>query len=280
MVDAGEPRNGPAEGVHNVLGNEGIAPLEFLARGRTEAESYGAKIIQGRVTGVTGVIDAFTIHVGGDARPVHARRVVLATGLIDDLPEIPGVREGWGHSVLHCPFCHGWEIRDQRIAVLTRDELALHQALLFRQLSDRVTVFLHDAPDPSEEQWEQLNALGVDVVRPRVERLIMEGNEVHGVEVLGGQVYDVDAAVVAPRFNARTELYEILGGTPESTPFGTQIPSDPRGMTPVPGVWAVGNASQPMAMVTASADSGVMAGSAIHGELSMDELTRAVQERR
>lgn len=279
VIDAGEPRNAPAEGAHNVLGQEGISPLELLAKGRAEAESYGVQIVPGTATSVTGAIDDFTVEVGGGAHRVHARRVILASGLVDDLPSIPGVAEGWGRSVLHCPFCHGWEVRDQRIAILTRDEVAIHQAVLFSQLSDSVTVYLHDAPDPTDEQWDQLAALNVAVVRPRITRLVMDGDQVRGVEVEGGHVFEADAAVVVPRFNARTEIYESLGGVAEVTPFGRQVPADPRGMTAVPGVWAAGNTSNPMAMVTAAAASGVMAGSGVHGDLAMSDLARAVQAR-
>lgn len=279
VIDAGQPRNAPAEGAHNVLGNEGIPPHELLAKGRAEAESYGVRILPGRVTRLSGEVDDFTVEVGDSAHRIHARRVILATGLVDDLPEVPGVRDGWGRTVLHCPFCHGWEVRDQRIAILTRDEVAIHQALLFSRLSDHVTVFLHGA-EPTEEQWEQLTALGVEVVRPRVERVVVEGTQVRAVRVEGGETFAADAVVVAPRFHARAELYESLGGTAEETQFGTQIPVDPRGATPVPGVWATGNAGQLMAMVVGSAASGVVTGGAVHGELSLADLERVVQVRR
>lgn len=277
VIDAGHPRNAPAEGAHNVLGNEGISPHELLARGRAEAESYAVRIVQGQATAISGTIDDFTIDVADGSRRVHARRVILATGLVDDLPDVPGVQAGWGHSVLHCAFCHGWEIRDQRIAILTREEVAVHQAMMFSQLSDQVTVFLHDAPDPTEEQWEQLRALNVSVVRPRVQRLILDGPQVRGLEIDGGQTFDADAVVIVPRYNARTELYESLGGTAETTPFGRQIPADPRGLTAVPGVFATGNASQPMAMVVASAAAGVTTGTAVHGDLAFSDLKRAVE---
>ncbi|HMR48400.1 MAG TPA: NAD(P)/FAD-dependent oxidoreductase [Arachnia sp.] len=280
VVDGGQPRNAPAEGAHNVLGQEGIPPLELLAKGRAEAESYGVKIVPGYATAITGSIDDFTVDVGGGTHQVRARRIILATGLEDDLPDIPGVAEGWGRSVLHCPFCHGWEVRDQRIAILTRDVVAMHQAMLFRRLSDQVTVFLHDAPDPSIEQREQLAALDVTVIRPRVEHLIMDGAQVRGVATEDGHVFDADAAVVVPRFNARTALYESLGGHAEASPFGMQIPTDPRGMTSVPGVWAAGNANNPMAMVVAAAASGVATGAAVHGDLCTADLDRATQERR
>uniref|UniRef100_UPI003F996BBE FAD-dependent oxidoreductase n=1 Tax=Microbacterium sp. TaxID=51671 RepID=UPI003F996BBE len=280
VMDEGKPRNAPAEGAHNVLGNEGISPLELLARGRAEAESYGVQIVPGSVTRVSGTIDDFTVDGGGGTHRVHARRIILATGLVDDLPDIPGIEEGWGHTVLHCPFCHGWEVRDQRIGIVSRDEVAIHQVLLFSQLSNRVTVFLHDAADPSEEQREQLAALNVEVVRPRVQRLVMDDTQVRAIEVEGDRLFDLDAVVIVPRFNARTGLYEMLGGAAEESPFGTHIPADPRGMTNVPGVWAAGNANQPMAMVVASAASGVTTGAAVHGDLAMADLTQSVQARR
>ena len=275
VVDAGQPRNAPADGAHNVLGHEGIPPLELLARGRAEAEGYGVRIVAGSVTGASGTVDDFTIDVDGGAQSLRARRVVLATGLVDELPAVPGVEAAWGHSVLHCPFCHGWEVRDRRIAVLGRNENALHQVLLFRQLSDDVTLFLHEAPEPTEEQAEQLAAMGVAVVRPRVQRLVVDGTQVRAVEIAGGATFETDAVVVAPRFIARTEVYEALGGQPTTTPFGVQIAVDPRGATAVPGVWAAGNAAEPMAMVAASAASGVMAGAAVHGDLAVADLARA-----
>jgi thioredoxin reductase len=269
----------PADGAHNILGQEGISPLELLARGRAEAQGYGVRILHGLVTGASGVVDAFTLEIDGGERRIRTRRVVLATGLVDELPDVPGVREAWGRTVLHCPFCHGWEVRDQRIAVLGRTENALHQVMLFRQLSDDVTLFLHDAPEPNDEQWEQLAALGVSVVTPRVQRLVVDGSEVRAVEIEGGRLFEVDAVVVAPRFVARAELYEALGGERTLTPFGEQVDGDPRGMTAVPGVFVAGNTGQPMAMVAVAAGSGVMTGAAVHGDLAAADLARAVEER-
>ncbi|WP_432520187.1 NAD(P)/FAD-dependent oxidoreductase [Kineococcus sp. SYSU DK006] len=280
VVDAGQPRNAPADGAHNLLGQEGIAPLELLARGRAEARAYGVRVVDGLVTGASGTLDDFALEVDGGALHVRARRVVLATGLVDELPELPGVREAWGRSVLHCPFCHGWEVRGQRIAVLGRDERALHQVLLFRRLSDDVTLFLHEAPEPDEEQWEQLAALGVSVVTPRVERLVVEGAQVRAVELEGGRAFAVDAVVVAPRFAARTGVYEALGGRPAPTPLGVRIEADERGATAVPGVRVAGNAAELTAMVAASTASGVQVGAAVHGELAAADLARAVRERR
>ena len=281
IVDAGQPRNALAAAGHNVLGQEGVPPLELLARGRAEAEGYGVRFVTGSATGATGIRDDFTIEVDDGAVQVHARRVILATGLVDDLPTVPGVAEAWGHTVLHCPFCHGWGVRDQRIAVLGRNENVLHQVMLFRELSEHVTLFLHDAPEPTAEQWEQLAALKVDVVTARVERLIVAGTEVRAVQIVGGQTFETDAVVVAPRFVARTELYEALGGAPTTTPFGTQIAAeDARGTTSVAGVWVTGNAGDLSAMIAGSAASGVLAGTAVHGDLTVADLATVVQARR
>jgi thioredoxin reductase (NADPH) len=254
--------------------------MELLARGRAEAESYGVQILPGRATSASGGLDDFTVDVDGGKHRVHARRVILASGLIDDLPDIPGVREAWGVSVLHCPFCHGWEVRDQRIAILTRDEVAIHHAMLFRQLTNDVTLFLHEAADPTDEQWDQLAALGVRVVRPRISQLIVDEQQVKAVEIEGGHRFEMDAAIIAPRYNARTELYEELGGEATPTPFGQQIAADSRGGTAIPGVFTAGNSGEPMAMLVASTASGVTTGSAVHGSLAFADLNRAVERRR
>ncbi len=280
LIDAGQPRNARAHGAHNLLGNEGIPPLELLARGREEAEHYGVQILSGHATSASGTIDNFTVEIDGGATVVHARRVILASGLIDELPDIPGVREAWGESVLHCAFCHGWEVRDQRIGILARDERAIHHAMLFRQLSDDVTLFLNGAADLTPEQLDQLAALNVPVVRPRVERLIVDGSQVKAVRVDGGIEFPMDAFVVAPLLNVRTELFEELGGEPAATTLGRHIPADPLGGTAVPGVFTAGNAGEPMTMLVASAASGVTTGSAVHGQLAAADLADAVAARK
>ncbi len=276
VVDSGHPRNAPAAGAHNVLGNEGISPAELLRRGRAEARSYGVRILDGQVSAISGTIDDFTVQVQDTERRLHARRIILATGLVDGLPDIPGLEQGWGHSVLHCPFCHGWEVRGKRIAIIATTEMFLHQTVLFRQLSDRVTVFLHELQDLTDTQSAQLDALGVTSVRRRIRRLVMDGDQVTGVETEDGAVHGADVAVVAPEFNARTSLFEGLGATAETSPFGRHIPSDPQEKTTVPGVWAAGNANQPMSMVVGAAAAGVMTGAAVHGDLAFADLEGAV----
>jgi thioredoxin reductase (NADPH) len=278
VVDAGEPRNAPAGGAHNVLGREGIPPLELLANGRQEAKHYGAEIRHDRAVAARRRDDGFDIDLetGGS---VQARRLLLATGLVDELPDIPGVRELWGRSVLHCPYCHGWEVRGQRIGVLGTSPLSVHQALLFRQLSEHVTLFAHTMPDPGEEAWEQLAALDIPVVRGAVRRLRSKNEVLQAVQLEDGDEFPVDAVTVAPRFIARADLYEQLGGTLTDHPVGALIETGPMGRTEIPSVWAVGNANDLAATVAAAAAAGVAAAAAINADLVAEDATAAVRAR-
>ena len=278
VVDAGEPRNAPAGGAHNLLGREGIPPLELLAAGRREAEQYGAEILRDRAVTARAEEEGFTVGLAGGG-VLRARRLLLATGLVDELPDVPGVAELWGRSVLHCPYCHGWEVRGRRIGVLGAGHMSIHQTLLFRQLSEDVTFFPDRMPDPGAEAWEQLSALGVRVVEGHVQRLRTDGDVLRAVVLADGQEVPVDALVVAPRFAARAELYEQLGGTLTDHPAGALIATGPMGSTEVPGVWAAGNAGDLSAMVSSAAGAGVGAAAAINADLVAEEAAAAVRAR-
>ncbi len=279
VVDAGEPRNAPAAGAHNLLGREGVPPLELLAAGRAEAEGYGATVLPGRAVAARAVQGGIEVHLA-DGTTLRARRLLLASGLVDELPDLPGIRPLWGRSVLHCPFCHGWEVRGRRIGVLGSIPQSIHQVLLFRRLSDDVTLFLHTMPEPDDEAWEQLAALGVRVVRGTVRELRAEGDALRSVVLEDGHEFEQDALVVAPRFVARGELYEQLGGTLTRQPTGVFLPAAPGGRTDVPGVWVAGNSADLTATVAVSAAAGATAGAGIHGELMMEDVAAAVQARR
>ena len=130
VVDAGEPRNANADGAHNYLGREGINPLKLLEIGRAEVAAYGVQMLADRVVGVSREEDSFLVTTEGGRR-VTGRRVLVTGGVVDELPDVPGLADRWGIDVLHCPYCHGWEVRDQRTAVLGTTPMAGHQALLF-----------------------------------------------------------------------------------------------------------------------------------------------------
>lgn len=286
VIDAGSPRNAPASHVHNYLGQEGTPPSELLAIGRKEAAQYGAEIVEGEVTAAERLPGGAGFRVvRADGTAVTARRLLVTTGLVDELPPIPGLAERWGQDVLHCPYCHGWEVRDAAIGIVALTPMAVHQALLWRQWSADVTLFLHNAPDPSDEEYEQLAARGIAVVDGEVTGLEVGDDRLTGVRLTGGRVVPREAVVVQPRFTARSGVLDGLGL--RTTPLemgghtlGTYIAADPTGATEVPGVWVAGNVASLMEQVIGSAAAGLKAGAAINGDLIAEDTRRAVEARR
>ncbi|GAA1926891.1 NAD(P)/FAD-dependent oxidoreductase [Brevibacterium antiquum] len=276
VIDAGQPRNAPADGVHGLLGHEDISPQELLTRGREEVLGYGGELIDDEVVAVSGAEDGFTLSLrSGNA--VEGRRLLMATGLVDELPEIPGVREQWGHGVLHCPYCHGWEVRDGRIGVLVTTPMAVHKAFLFRQWSDQVMLFAGDH-ELSEDEQIKLQALDIPVIEGGIASLEIIDDTLTGVRLDDGQVVAVDAAVVATPMVARTELFAGIGLEPTAHPAGAFIETESFGLTSVPGVWVAGNATDIGAQVSGAAAAGALAAQHINTDLIVKDLDRAVEE--
>ncbi|TXK19675.1 NAD(P)/FAD-dependent oxidoreductase [Homoserinibacter sp. GY 40078] len=275
VIDAGEPRNAPAAHAHNVFSRDGAAPFELLADSREQARGYGVQLLDDRVAQVARDEDGFTLRTAGGG-VVRARRLLLASGLRDVLPDIAGIAHHWGDSVIHCPYCHGWEVRDRAVIVIGTGPHSARQALMFSRLSADVTFIRHDAPvDP--ELDAAIAALGVRIIEGRVAEARDDTDGTLAAVVLDdGQVIPSGAIAIGPRYEARTELFEQLGGVPEVVPgAGTVIPTDAVGRTPLPDVWAVGNASDATAMVGASAAAGTMAGAQLNVDLLLKEAADA-----
>ncbi|MFC4049722.1 NAD(P)/FAD-dependent oxidoreductase [Actinomadura syzygii] len=293
VIDAGEPRNAPAEAVHGLLARDGTPPAELLARGRAEVRRYGGHAVRGAVALVEARDDgeddgAFTV-VLADGAALRARRLLVATGLTDELPDVPGLRERWGRDVLHCPYCHGWEVRDRAIGVLATGPMSVHQALLLRQWSGDVAYLAHTGPEPSAEQAEQLAARGVRVVHGEVTALETGGpsgpdgaGRLVGVRLADGTLVRRDAVAVAPRMTVRAAFLDGIGLRPADHPsgMGTHIPADAAGRTAVPGVWAAGNVTDPSAQVGTAAAAGATAAAQINADLVAEETRRAVDAHR
>jgi thioredoxin reductase (NADPH) len=280
VVDAGQPRNAPADGVHNYLGREGARPADLLADGQAEVASYGGQVVDGVVTAVRQEDDAFRVTLD-DGREVGARRLLVATGLVDELPDVPGLAERWGHDVLHCPYCHGWEVRDQPIGILATGPTAMHQALLFRQMSGDVVFFQHTGPELPAEQAEQLAARGIPMVDGEVTGIEVVDDRLTGVRLASGEVVPRSALVVAPRFTARAGVLGSLGLAAVDQEMGgsvvgSAVPADPTGATAVPGVWVAGNISDMSAQVVVSAAAGMRAAAIINADLVAEDAHRAV----
>lgn len=279
VADAGEPRNSPAGHVHNFLTRDGTPPADLYAAGRAEVAKYGGHFEAGEVTRLSRDGELFRVEVNGQA--VTARRLLVATGLHDELPGVPGLAERWGIDVLHCPYCHGWEVRDKRVGVLATGPGAVHQALLFRQLTSQVTMLRHTATPFAAQEAEQLSALGIPVIDGTVAQVEASDGHLTGARLADGTRVALDALVIAPKFVANADLLAPFGLAPvemgiDGQVMATRIAADPGGATAVPGIYVAGNVADPQAQVISAAAAGLMAGSAINMDLIDEDTRRAI----
>jgi thioredoxin reductase len=278
VVDAGQPRNAPAAHMQGFLGSDGLPPTELLAAGRTEVAGYGGHLLPGTVTGITvqspsGAAARRSLEVtlkGG--RTLRTRRVLVTTGLRDELPDLPGIRERWGRDLLHCPYCHGHEVRDQPLGVLGGTPEALAHAHLVRQWSHDVVFFANGSRLTANER-EQLAARRICVVDAPVVRLVVEDDHLTGVELATGEVVPRTAVFVRPRFVPHDDLLTALGCATQDNGW---VAVDATGRTSVRDVWAAGNAVNPRAQVVTAAGEGSAAAIAINNDLVDEDLPIAV----
>lgn len=279
VIDSGRPRNAPAAAVHALFGHDGTPPDVLLSKGRAEVRTYGGHVVAGEVVAAAPTSDpvgtGFTVTLA-DGRVVTARRLLVTTGLVDELPAVDGLRERWGRDVVHCPYCHGYEVRDEAIGVLATSPMATHQALLFSQLSDDVVLLAHTHP-PDDEQRDLLAGRGVRVVTGEVDGLVVSDDRVSGVRLTDGTVVPRTVVTVQSRMVARAGFLTELGLTPVDHPsgLGVHLPADAFGRTAVPGVWVAGNVADLAAQVGASAAAGAMAGAQINADLVMEDARRS-----
>ncbi|MFD6911391.1 NAD(P)/FAD-dependent oxidoreductase [Streptomyces virginiae] len=285
VIDSGSPRNAPAAHMHGYLGQDGRSPAGLLAEGRAEVTGYGGEIRPGTAVAADRLPDGSFLVRCGDGTTVRARRLLVATGLVDELPAVPGLGARWGRDVLHCPYCHGWEVRDRSIAVLADGPLAVHQAQLWRQWSGRITLLAHTWRLTDEDR-ELLAALAVPVVEGEVTGLAVREGRLTGVTLAGGAVEECEALVVAPRFTARSSVLGSLGLPTvvmerDGAAIGTCVASDPdTGATALHGVWVAGNVTSPLEKVPGAAAQGVRAAVAVNTDLIEAETRRALEAHR
>ena len=274
VIDSGRPRNAPAAHVQGFLSRDGMPPTELLAVGTGEVTAYGGRVARGTVTSVTRSDDAtFEVRLG-DGHDLAARRVLVTTGLRDEVPDIPGVAARWGRDLLHCPYCHGYEVRDQRLGVLGGTPDSVQHALLVRQWSHDVVYFDHTGT-LTPVQREQLVARAIGVVEGQVTRLVVEDDALQGVELESGQVVRRDAVFVRPVLVPHTDLLTDLGCATHDTGW---VVADPTGRTSVSGVWAAGNAVDPRAQVVTAAGEGSAAAIAINNDLVEEDVQLALHD--
>ncbi|KQS68643.1 NAD(P)/FAD-dependent oxidoreductase [Modestobacter sp. Leaf380] len=285
VVDAGQPRNAPAAHAHNVLGQDGSSPREILTRGRAEVGEVGVRVQDGRVVSATAQPGGGFAARLADGTEVHARRLLVATGGVDQLPTVPGVRERWGRDVVHCPYCHGWEVRDQAVGVLATSPLAVHQALMWRQWTADVVLFVHEQQLPGADELEQLAARGIRLVEGVVASLEVTDDALSGVRLVGGEVVPRAVVVAAGPVVAQDDVLVSLGLVTEDVlmagqVLGRAVPASDTGATAVPGVWVAGNVTAVNAQVVTSMAAGLWAGAQVNADLIGEDTRLAVEAAR
>jgi thioredoxin reductase len=273
VVDGGQPRNAPAGHMHGFLSRDGMPPRELLAVGRDEVVGYGGQISADQVEDVVACPGSgFQVRLGaGDW--VAARRLLVATGLRDELPDVPGLRERWARDVLHCPYCHGWEVRDRRLGVLTDGSgEAVRYAQIVRQWTGDVVLFA-PAGTITGAQRSELLARAIDIVEGDVARVLVDDDRLTGVELTDGRTVPRDALFVPPRLVPNDELLVSLACERDDNGW---VVKDGTGRTSVPGVWVAGNVANPRAQVITAAGEGSAAAIALNADLVDDDVRAAV----
>jgi thioredoxin reductase len=269
VIDAGRPRNRFARASHGFFGQDGRAPAAIIDSARAQVQAYPtAQFIDAEATEARQHDDRFEVSLASGAT-YSARRLVLASGVVDELPDLAGLRERWGATVLHCPYCHGFEVAGGRLAVLATGASAVHQALLLPDWSDEVTLFANGVIEPDEAQRAALDARGVRIESTPVQGLLGKAPRLDGVQLADGRVVPLDALFTASRTRQAGPFAEQLGCAFDDGPFGPVIRTGDRKETTVPGVFAAGDAARPTHNATWASSDGVTAGIGAHQSLAL-----------
>jgi thioredoxin reductase len=265
VIDTGAPRNAPAAHMHGFLSRDGVPPAQLLATGRAEAHRYAVEFVDDEAVAAD---PDFTVRLAS-GNAVRARRLVLATGAVDELPDIPGARERWGRDFLHCPYCHGWEVRDRPLGVLGTVAGAVDHAHLLRQWSDDVVFFSHTHPATDDER-AALDRRGVQVVDGLVEQLVVVDDRLSAVRLDDGRDIPRDAVFMRPTLRLSAQrLLDSLACEVDAAGF---VRVDAEGRTSVAGVWCAGNAANPRAQVITAAGEGSAVAIAINHDLVQEDI--------
>lgn len=265
VIDAGVRRNRFASAAHGLIGQDGRPPAEIAEKARAQVLTYpNVRWLRGSATRASGRSEDFVVEVDDGGRR-RARRLVLATGIEDELPDIDGLRERWGRSVFHCPYCHGYELDRGRIGVIGIGELSMHHALMLPDWGT-TTFLVNRAFEPSDEQRAALARRGTTVEPARIVRI--DGTAT--VEFEDGRRTDFDGLFVATRTRVNGPLAEQLGCAFEQGPLGAFIRTDVLKATSTAGVFACGDAARGAHSVAFAIGDGAQAGASAHRSLMFD----------
>lgn len=266
IIDAGQPRNRFAAHSHGFFTQDGAAPAAMLATARAQVAAYPTVgFIDGMATDAIRIDDGFAVTLGS-GEIIEAARLVLAFGLADDLPDIPGLRERWGRSVIHCPYCHGYEFSGRRLGVLQTVPMSSHQALLISEWGP-ATFYLNGGAMPDDATLTALRRRGVAIEPAQVVALHGDGDALSTIELADGRLCALDALYLGPHSRLNSDLAERLGCETEEGPGNRMIRTDGWKQTTVPGVFAAGDITRGAHSATWASADGVTAGVAVHRSL-------------
>lgn len=273
VIDAGERRNRFASHSHGFLGQDGVPPGEIAANARRQLETYPTLTwLEGRAEAVSGQVDEFTVTTS-DGVSHQGRRILLATGVADQLPPIAGLAERWGKAVFHCPYCHGYELGQGRIGIIGAGPLSVHQAELLTDWGD-VTLLVNGAVELSQEARATLERRGVTIEEAPIDRI--DGHA--DVAMTDGRLLPFAGLFTATRTVPSGSLVEAMGCALEETPLGMQVRTDAENKTSVPGVFACGDVARAPHSVSLAVGNGAMAGAQVHRSLLWPETVQPVQQ--
>lgn len=263
VIDGGLPRNRFADEAHGFLGQDGRPPSAILHDARHQLLRYpSVEMMNAEVVDASAINDGFAVLLA-DGSEQCARRLILTTGVVDELPSIPGMRERWGTTVLHCPYCHGYEVRDLPLGVIAAHPMSAHQAVLIPDWGP-TTYFTQGRFEPEPAELHAFATRGVTIERTPVVALLGVAPALDGVRLADGRSIGLAAVFTAPRTKPATPLAEFLGCEHAEGPTGPYIKVDAWGATSVFGVWAAGDAATPLHNATLASAAGVLAGIGVH----------------
>lgn len=268
VVDAGERRNRFASHSHGFLGQDGKAPGEIIAEARRQIERYPTiDWAEGRVTDADGSFGDFVVEIDGKRRET-ADRLILAMGVTDELPAIAGLKERWGSSVFHCPYCHGYELNQETIGVIAASPLAIHHALMLPDWGE-TTFFTNGVFEPDGDQYSMLAARGVQVETTHIREIAGHAD----VLLSDGRSIALAGVFTQPILRITAEWIEKLGCAVEEGPMGSTIVTDPMKQTTARGIFACGDVARPAGSVALSVGDGAMAGAAAHRSILFPNIS-------
>lgn len=279
VVDDGRPRNASAAHMHGVLGHDGLPPRRLLELGRAEIAGYGGRFEYGTVSALTVRDDAVEVSMPLTGTRFRARRALVATGLSDDLPDIPGLRDQWGRGVVVCPYCDGWEHRLDVVGVIATSPRSVDQAQLLRQWAERVVYFPGAFGEPDPEDAAALADRGIRIELGDVAGLRIDGDRLTGVD-LGDRTVSVGVIFIGTGLRPHDSLLRAVGATATEDETGSWISVDDDGQTSVRGVYAVGNVVDPRSNVSVSLGLGTLVGGSINLDLLADDIAQAGRSKR